>query len=627
MTSKLLLISNISDFDVIPELTINDPTTKIFSFDIDVHNKLDSKKLHHELADNILNKNERLEIFDKGLEFLSWYSNVSSKDLELEGVNLLKILDTHELHSLLVPILIKFITIKKIIDKEKPTKIVCSSLLSKMIEPLIKNMDIQTEFFQNNSKINLLWDNISIKYNFGKIPISLNLSKNNFLKIKKSVESFVGFFSHFWLDHKNSQKSIVLLEFNTELFSKLLLNLKNYDGNIILVNQRRSAIWSKKAIHAVKKSNCKILNFDKILNEDEKLIIPILVEEYSKKLEKFWKNSEFFEKLFQIENFSFWEVIKDVMVKSYDEKLPNFILSILATKSLFSKMDIRCIVSLNETGETEKFFLEFNKTKIPSILLEHGFVERVGEDKRFDNLLYVNFLDQIAVWGNTKKKYLIDEFNIEPSRILVSGSPRHDDYFESIKEKTLQKEITVLLAPSPITEISGFVNTKLELKFDLVINQILFILKKFKNVKPIVKLHSSQLPHNIKIKSLINEIDSTIPVLQATPIIETINKCDIVIVITPESFGTSTMLLESMILRKPTMNIILDDDVPQSNHVVEKAILTLSDNQDLEKNIKKILFDEKFQYEIKQNADKFIAKFMDFRGNASEEFAKILKSF
>ncbi len=218
MTSKLLLISNISDFNVIPELTINDPKTKIFSFDIDVHNKLDSKKLYHELADNILNKNERLEIFDKGLEFLSWYSNVSSKDLELEGVNLLKILDTHELHSLLVPILIKFITIKKIIDKEKPTKIVCSSLLSKMIEPLIKNMDIQTEFFQNNSKINLLWDNISIKYNFGKIPISLNLSKNNFFKIKKSVESFVGFFSHFWLDHKNSQKSIVLLEFNTELF-------------------------------------------------------------------------------------------------------------------------------------------------------------------------------------------------------------------------------------------------------------------------------------------------------------------------------------------------------------------------------------------------------------------------
>ena len=71
------------------------------------------------------------------------------KDLELEGVNLLKILDKHEIHSLLMPLLIKFVIIKKIIDKEKPTKIICSSLLSKMVKLLIKNIDIETQFFQN----------------------------------------------------------------------------------------------------------------------------------------------------------------------------------------------------------------------------------------------------------------------------------------------------------------------------------------------------------------------------------------------------------------------------------------------------------------------------------------------
>ncbi|MFB3101517.1 MAG: hypothetical protein ACE1ZM_08750, partial [Gammaproteobacteria bacterium] len=62
-------------------------------------------------------------------------------------------------------------------------------------------------------------------------------------------------------------------------------------------------------------------------------------------------------------------------------------------------------------------------------------------------------------------------------------------------------------------------------------------------------------------------------------------------------------------------------------HVKEKAILTLSNNQDLEDNIKKISFDEQFQKKIIQNADSFVAKFLDFRGNASEEFANILKSF
>ena len=77
------------------------------------------------------------------------------------------------------------------------------------------------------------------------------------------------------------------------------------------------------------------------------------------------------------------------------------------------------------------------------------------------------------------------------------------------------------------------------------------------------------------------------------------------------------MLLESMILRKPTMNIILDDEIRQTNHVIEQAVLTVSNNQDLEKNIRKILFDEKFQYDIKENADNFIANFLDFRGNAN----------
>ncbi len=319
-------------------------------------------------------------------------------------------------------------------------------------------------------------------------------------------------------------------------------------------------------------------------------------------------------------------MIKDVIIRSYNEKIPNFIFSILVTKNLFTKMDIRCIVSLGETGETEKIFLEFNKNKIPSILLEHGFDETDDETKRYDKV-YVNFLDKIAVWGNIKKKYLVDEYNIDPTRILVSGSPRHDNYFESIKEKTQQEEIIVLLAPSPITEISGFVNTTMELKFEHTINQIFSILKQFRNITPIVKLHASQLPHNMKIKSIVKKIDSTIPVIQSTSIIEIINKSDIVIVISPENFGTSTILLESMILRKPTMNIFLDKDIPQVNHIKQKAVLTVSNDQDLEENIKKILFDKKFQREIKQNADNFIAKFLDFKGNASEEFAKILKSF
>ena len=75
------------------------------------------------------------------------------------------------------------------------------------------------------------------------------------------------------------------------------------------------------------------------------------------------------------------------------------------------------------------------------------------------------------------------------------------------------------------------------------------------------------------------------------------------------------------------MNIILDDKIPEFTHVKDKAILTISDNSDLEKNFKKILFDADFRKELTNNADAFVEKFMSYRGNASEKFASILKSF
>jgi len=627
LTSKVVFISDITDLDIIPELILNDPKNKFFSFSFDTDKILSSKKFKHKLADNILNKNDRLEIFDKCLDYLSWNSELSSNDLVFEGVNLLKLFDSHELHSFLMPILIKFITIKRIIEKEKPTGIVCSNISSKFVQSLIQNTEIQIQIFENNLKNDLLWDKISINYNFGKISLSLNLSKKNYLTIKKFTESIIGIFSNFWLDSNHSKKSIVLLEFNTELFSSLLNNLKNYDGNVILVNQRRSALWSKKAINAVKKSNCKILNSDKILNKNDKRKISQLTEEYSKKFNFFWNDSQFFEKFFQIEGLSFWEVIKDTFVKKYDEKLSNFILMIQTIKILSESMDIRCIVSLNDVGETEKAFLEFNKNKIPSILLEHGFVERNNQTKRFDKIDYIHFRDKLGVWGIPKKNFMINEYDIEPSKIIVTGSPRHDDFFNSRLIKKPSKEITVLLAPNPITQISGLSNSDLESKFENTIRKIILILKEFENIKPIVKLHASQLPHNKKIKSLINQIDSNIIVYQSTSIIETINRSDVVIVVSPESFGTSTMLLESMILGKPTMNIILDDDIPKFSHVLQNTVHTISYNDNLENNLKKILFDDKFKNKITQNADIFVSNFLAYPGYASEEFAKILKSF
>ena len=626
MSNEIILLNDISDFEAIPKIHFKNKDTQIFVFRLDVHQKLEKEKIIHKFADDFLNKNERVHIFDKGLELLEWSTKISSESLEFEGVNLLKLFDTHEFHSYLMPNLIKFILIKRIVENEKPSKIIATSFFKKAIQSILDKEKTELIIYENLKEKKLLWEDVTIKSNFIKIPIWFTLSKKNFLKIKQIVESLVGLFYNIWLDTEKSKKTIVILEFNPELWEDLLNNLKNYEGNIVLVNQRGSAIASRRSINLIKNSNIKVLDFHNFLQKSEKQKTLDLANNYSQKMESFLKDNQKLKEFFLVENCDFWNVIKDIIIKRYREKLPELISSVLITKKLFENLDIRCIVSLNEAGETEKTFLEFNNRKKPSILFDHGFIERVDETKRFDKLLYVNSKDRMALWGNVRKEYLIKEHAISSEKILVTGSPKHDIYFKSRIQRKKSDKISVLIAPNPITEISGLATASLELRFEDTLKQIIRYLKKI-DVEIIIKLHQIQQEYNHNIQKIIKNIDENIPILIVSSVIDAINNSDVVLVISSESFGTSTMLMESMILGKPTMNIVLDNDVPQFTHVKEKAILVVSDNENLELNLKKIIFDTDFQNQLIKNADKFIKKFLENPGNASEKCASILRSF
>ena len=47
--------------------------------------------------------------------------------------------------------------------------------------------------------------------------------------------------------------------------------MKDYDGDVVLVNRRRPAIWNKKSLEVIRKNKCKILNFEEFLTKNEKL--------------------------------------------------------------------------------------------------------------------------------------------------------------------------------------------------------------------------------------------------------------------------------------------------------------------------------------------------------------------
>ena len=108
-------------------------------------------------------------------------------------------------------------------------------------------------------------------------------------------------------------------------------------------------------------------------------------------------------KIFTIENCSIWNIIKDILLQTYQLRLEDYVKLVLFSKKLSTSINLSCIISLNNIGETEKAILNQNE-KIPSILLEHGFANYVPELSQFDiSSMYPTFQDKIALWGNTQK--------------------------------------------------------------------------------------------------------------------------------------------------------------------------------------------------------------------------------
>ena len=201
-----MLLYSILDLETIPKDFLKDKHVKIFSFNLDVHTKLQSLNINHELADDFLSLDERLNIFDQMIKFRLWHSQVSNDDCNLEGMNLLKMIDSNEFQSYVMPNLINLVIIKKIIKKEKPTKIIATNQLSKIIKSIIPDNKIETKFFENKLESNLLWNKITVKYNFGGFPLTFHLSRKKFLKIKNFLEMFNSLFYNFWFDFNHSKK-------------------------------------------------------------------------------------------------------------------------------------------------------------------------------------------------------------------------------------------------------------------------------------------------------------------------------------------------------------------------------------------------------------------------------------
>ena len=619
MVKNLILIDSSRDKIAISDVR----NTKIFSFNLATNKFLDKRNIEYEIADTFLNESERDELFQHITKCYDWYYEKElNEKFEYLGVNLLNSSDSVEFFSYAILEAIKFFTIKNIIKKEKPEKIITDITLLSSLKHAIKNQKIDLQVFGDNENKELLWDKITIKQNLGRIPITFTISRKSFFRIKKVLESIVCSVCNLWIKPTKSQKeSILFLEFNPSEYKTLFSNLGN-QKNIILLNRRRPAIWSINSIKTLLKNNCKLINFNDFISRNERNEIPKIINEYKKKLEiSFLKTP----KAFFFLDEDLWPIFKDTIIETYKIRIPEYIFFLTAMTNFFKKINVKGIIMLNQLGETEKTILKIKKNNKTSILLEHAFANYTKETSKFSILSSHPILeDKIAVWGEVQKKYLIDFHNISPNRIFVTGSPKHDKFFHKIQNSKNKKRKTVLIAPHPITEITGQSNSKLYDKYEQTVKEVCSILDEMHDIDIIVKLHPSQLQHNELLGKIFKRIDESIPIHLSTPTNELIGNVDTVLTLSPEGMDPSTIILESLILEKPTMNIILDNHFYDYEVSKSNAIVSIMGTTNIREELQELIFNEKKRQYLIENGRKFVGTYMSNHGVASKNLAEII---
>ena len=404
------------------------------------------------------------------------------------------------------------------------------------------------------------------------------------------------------------------------------MNLSKIENtNVVCCNIRNPAFRDLAGGKILKKFNIKMLDYEKLISKQDNEQISNSYKIFLKKLENIF-DEKFLYEIFMFQNLSIWPIIRKKILEIFNERVIEYMKIIIISKKIIQKINLKSIVLLNEIGEIEKTIVNSNSKQIPVILLQHGYTDYNHETSRFDYLSgYSNISNKIAVWGEIQKNYLIKEKKLSSEKILVIGSPKHDKFFKS-KEQNVKEKKTILLAPRPITEISAEDNTKLHIRYEKILEKIYQIIKNNENVDIIIKLHPIQLGHNEELVEFFKSLDSKLHVDLFSSVKDIMKQSDAVISISPENWDLSTIVLESQILEKPTLNIFLNEKTYEFQCINDNSVLSMTDTSDIQHGINEILFNESTINDLKENAKKHLKSYLVNHGTASQKFANILNS-
>jgi len=385
----------------------------------------------------------------------------------------------------------------------------------------------------------------------------------------------------------------------------------------VLINFRRPATWSLNSISILRKTESLV-----ILPEDflGKQIVAQIKEEKKSillKIENTLKNeSSKISNIFNYEGMKFHKILIDLFIRILKERLEEYMIQILVSEKLDESDNIVGGITLNLSGETEKSFSKVIK-KFPIILLQHAFSNYtkplmfldVLDDFRF-------FKDKIAVYGNVLQEYLLGTNLISEDKIIVCGSPKHDSFKPIIKNSDKKKIILVTLRPI-ISHVEG-IRIELYKKYETAINSIIESCSNLSNNEIIFKLHPQQSSNNKFLKDVIKEKNPSAKIIQSASIKKLLMDCDLHINLAPDNFDVSSVILEAMMLKRPTLNIQLQSTPFEFGIIKENAIKTVMYDSNVKQEISELLFNKEKINQLLKKSEAYLNKYISNHGNASK---------
>ena len=588
--------------------------SEFITFDYKSHKKLLDRNIHHKLIDDYITDLDRREIFDFSIRCLKKIEEFNGSVLTFHDINLVNLIDRGELHGFLMNIIPKIKVVGQILQNNNYEKIFLASNIYEIF--------VDSRFKENIRLLNTIQDEfmsfekIDIPIELGILKTKITIDRSKYKIIKHVIEKCIG---NFFGLRKNDKKKIVLLEFNPEVYHDLLKEINRRGFQPVLINFRRSPIFNFKTIRYLIKSKSAIM-FPKDWLEKVEL------EEFEKnkinffnKMNEVIKNKKIFLN-FDYKGINFSSFLQKTLNRILIQRLDEYIMQILIAESIKSRSDIQGIVTLNFSGETEKVF-SYVQEKIPILYLQHGFANYIESTSHFDVLDDFHLIkNKIAVWGDIIKDYLIRVKAIPENKIIVSGSPKYDSF--SRIEKNKKRKKIMLVTIRPITMVLEGPRIELYEKYKNTLDKLILISNNIENLEIIFKLHPQQNPSNQIIIDMIKK-NNKIKILQFNPIKELLSDCDLHVNIAPDNFDASTVILEAMIMGKPTLNIQLQKNEIEFEFMKENAIKSVYYDSNIEQLVLDLISNHGIE-ELLNNSQNFLNKYMKNRGNAAKKLIDLM---